>query len=209
MAPAARPTDSDRNAAIKARRDARRPKFTKPTGVWTFTDVRALCKVANLTLHLAAEEDWKKQQDLKVSPSNRTIKMVNGDRPRLDCIVNGNTSGILATPAQKISRNAKISDTKKARGHKQRNWVEAAAIKQFVTQFSAARPGYVFTTNPDGIGADFNMRREGEQWWAAIQMKSGMAHPRERVNLSVTKKQGQPGGKYEVRNYKCLLLIWL
>jgi hypothetical protein len=80
------------------------------------------------------------------------------------------------------------------------NYIEAAAIKAFINILFAHFPNqYEWEPVPDGLGADLIIRRASSDpnEWCAVQVKSAKAHDGERMHLSLTKQQGEAGGKYE------------
>jgi hypothetical protein len=195
-----RSTLKERNAAVIVYKKKRKPVYTKPKGKWTFEAAAQLCTVANLTLHSDAEVHWYKQT---IRGSSRTMLLADGRQSLLNNIVSGKTSGIQATPELKAASNAKRSATHKelnAADPGSKHWKEAAAIGEVMVQFTTARPDFEWRPLPDGLGSDLVIRRKGTgDFWTAVQMKSAIANPEEKVHLHVEKKDGINGGKYEVR----------
>jgi hypothetical protein len=198
MTKVVRPSKSDRANAKKARRDLRKPKYTTPQGGWSdFKDVIKVCNTAQLQVHADAEKDWTSQI---VNPANRKVKLIDGRYVILFNILNGNTSGVQRTDAQKQATSALMSATQKSREHGQRHYIEAAAIKEFVVWLNHHFPKeFEWQPLPDGLGADFIIRRVSPKTnqWCAVQVKSAKAHDSEQMNFNLAKPDGEVGGKYE------------
>jgi hypothetical protein len=104
MTKAARPTKSERYAAIKAGRALRKPKYTKPKSGWKFfKDVAKVCVAAKLEVHVDAKNHWNSQT---TKPSQRKIRMADEKYVCFSHILNGTTSGIKRTAAQKTSHTS-------------------------------------------------------------------------------------------------------
>jgi hypothetical protein len=188
----ARPTRTERNAARKAAQVLYKPKRVT-TGPWTFAKAEKECVAAGFKLHKDAKSEWDKQT---VSQSHRKVLMKDGEAIRLNHIMCGHKRAVPLTAGQKTVINAKQSATKKQREHKQRNWLERAAFEEAMCILDE-RKLFEYATVPDGLGADFLVRRKGTQLWAAIQVKSAVAHPDEQFQLNLASTDSDKGGRYE------------
>jgi hypothetical protein len=188
----ARLTRKERNAAQKARKSVHKRKRVT-VGRWSFQNAVDECEAAGFEIHTDAAVEWDKQTAVL---SMRKMLMQDGRAIRISSIMEGNTCAVPLTAEQKVVINAKISATLKQCEHQQRHWLERASFEEAMRildmddQFDRA-------TVPDGLGAEFLLRRKGTELWAAIQVKSAVAHPDEQLDLHLAATDGDKGGRYE------------
>jgi hypothetical protein len=189
----ARPTRIERNAAAKARKSVHKRKCGKKAP-WTFSRAQKECEAAGFKLHTNAQTTWNQQTAVQ---SVRKMLMQDGRAICMNSIMSGATRAVLLTEEQKTVVNARLSVTLKQREHKQRHWLERASFEEAMRILDEHKR-FEFATVPDGLGADFIVRRKGTELWAAIQVKSSVAHPDEKLQFShLNSTDGDKGGKYE------------
>jgi hypothetical protein len=189
----ARPTRTERNAARKtAQSEYKRKRVT--AGSWTFTKAAKECVAAGFELHKNARIEWDKQT---AAQSHRKMLMKDGRVICMDSIMTGHTRAVPLTAEQRAVISAKISATRKQVEHKQKNWLERASFEEAMCILDKDKI-FEFATVPDGLGADFLVRRKRTELWAAVQVKSAVAQHDEQVQFGKLKSEhGKKGGKYE------------
>eukprot|EP00953_Heterococcus_sp_UTEX-ZZ885_P010532 6156-Heterococcus_DN1.PRE.9 len=180
-----RPTRADRNAEKVSRQTARRVKRVTE-GRWNFAKAVAECEHRKFIPHADAEAHWNLQT---IRASQRKMLMADNPAIAVNDIMNGNTSAVKRTAAEKAASHAKCAATHKERGYGQQNWMESAA---YTAAFRTLDPDGLLDIMPvlDGLGADLLIRVKGTGPWAPVQVKSAIVHYDEQTIYSIKQEDG-------------------
>jgi hypothetical protein len=190
---AVRATRKERNTAAKARKSKyKRARVT--VGPWSFENAVKECVAAGFKPHTNAQIQWAEQTAVQ---HQRKMLMQDSRAIHMHSIMSGHTRAVPLTTEERAVINAKISETLKQCEHQQRHWLERASFEAAMCVLDKNEQ-FEKATVPDGLAADFLVRRKGTELWAAVQVKSAVAHFDERLKFPhLSSIDGDKGGKYE------------